>query len=121
MSAIEGSCHCGAVRIRVDEAPTQLTACNCSICRRLGWQLAYYREAQVTVEAAEDAVHDYVWGDRLLAFKRCATCGCATHWEGIGPDRKDRMGVNMRLFDPADLEGVVVRRWDGADTWTWLD
>ncbi len=73
--SIEGSCHCGAVRVRVDEVPTQLTTCNCSICRRLGWQLAYDQEAQVRVEAAEGALQDDAWGDRLLAFKRCGEGG----------------------------------------------
>ena len=71
--------------------------------------------------AAEGALQDYTWGDGLLAFKRCATCGCPTHWEGIGPDRLDRMGVNMRMFPPEALVDARIRRWDGADTWSWLD
>jgi hypothetical protein len=29
--------------------------------------------------------------------------------------------VNLRNFDPKLLESVVVRRFDGADTWTFLD
>ena len=30
-------------------------------------------------------------------------------------------GVNLRNFDPKLLELVVVRRFDGADTWTFLE
>jgi hypothetical protein len=31
------------------------------------------------------------------------------------------MAVNARLMDPTDIEGVLVRRFDGASTWTYLD
>jgi hypothetical protein len=31
------------------------------------------------------------------------------------------MGVNARNFDPEVIAGVRVRRFDGADTWTYLD
>jgi hypothetical protein len=31
------------------------------------------------------------------------------------------MAVNMRMADPKDIEGVRIRRFDGADTWTFLD
>lgn len=57
----------------------------------------------------------------MLAFKRCATCGCPTHWEGLGPTAHERMGVNARIFEPELLEGRRIRRFDGAKTWTFLD
>jgi hypothetical protein len=31
------------------------------------------------------------------------------------------MGVNFRNFEPADIEGIRVRRLDGATTWKFLD
>jgi hypothetical protein len=31
------------------------------------------------------------------------------------------MKVNARLFDPAVIENWRVRRFDGADSWTFLD
>ena len=31
------------------------------------------------------------------------------------------MAVNARSFDPATLGPVVIRHFDGADTWTFLD
>ncbi|HEY5072454.1 MAG TPA: hypothetical protein VII63_10535 [Caulobacteraceae bacterium] len=77
---IEAECHCGAVRIEIAEAPSQLTDCNCSICRRLGVHWAYYAPREVTLIAASDATAAYVRGDRTLAFHHCRTCGCTTHW-----------------------------------------
>ncbi len=120
---IESSCHCGAVKLQIEaEAPTQLTSCNCSICHKYGSLMAYFSPKQVTIKAAEGATDRYVWGDKMLAFIRCATCGCFSHWEGIDPNSTlDRMGVNSRLFTNLDTSSIRVRRFDGADTWKFLD
>lgn len=109
---IEASCHCGGVRVWVPAAPDTITDCNCSICRRLGALWAYYPTADVVIEPA-DGTDTYVWGDRALAFHRCKTCGCTTHWQGLG-QYAVRVGVNARLFEPAVLMGLSVRRFDGA-------
>jgi hypothetical protein len=31
------------------------------------------------------------------------------------------MGINFRNFDPSVLETIPVRRFDGAETWKFLD
>ena len=120
---IESSCHCGAVQIQIEaEAPTALTSCNCSICRRYGSLWAYFSSAQVKVKAAEDATQQYVWGDKMLAFVRCSTCGCMSHWVGLDPNSSsDQMGINARLFTNLDISPIRVRRFDGAETWKFLD
>ena len=114
---IEASCHCGAVRLSVPTAPETVTSCNCSICRRLGWICAYYSPREVAVQGETDT---YVHGDRTLALHRCKVCGCTTHWSPLDP-ALDRMGVNARLMPPAILAAARIRKFDGADTWTFLD
>lgn len=114
---VEAFCHCGAVRIVLPSAPSQVTACNCSICRRYGWLLAYYGLADVVVQGDTDT---YSWGDHMLAFHRCKVCGCGTHWYPLGTPTLDRMGVNARLLPPDVLARACVRRFDGAETWTTL-
>ncbi len=115
---IEATCHCGAVKIEVDsDPPTELTSCNCSLCRRLGTLFSYYRPAQVRVTGPTAT---YRWGDQTLDNHRCVTCGCATHWLSLDPTY-ERMGVNARLMDPAIVAAARVRRLDGADTWKFLD
>jgi len=52
---------------------------------------------------------------------RCRICGIVTHWEPLEPEPGARQGVNLRNFEPALLDSVVVRRFDGADTWKFLD
>ncbi len=114
---IEASCHCGSVRIQVETAPTELTSCNCSICRRLGGLWAYYAPSQVRA-AGKTSV--YIWGDRTLELHHCPSCGCTTHWTPIDP-ALERMGINARLMDPAVIAPARIRRLDGADTWKYLD
>ena len=115
----EASCHCGAVRIQTPK-PEQLAECNCSLCRRTGGRWAYFTPDEVSFRAGEGTTVGYVQGDRTLATHHCPGCGCTTHWVGLG-DFSDRVAVNARLMSASDLEGVRVRRFDGADTWTFLD
>jgi hypothetical protein len=117
---VTATCHCGAVTIEVPVAPEAVTSCNCSICRRIGALWAYYPPQDVRVTHAEGAVDGYSQGDRSLTNWRCHTCGCATHWTAIDPDY-DRMAVNARLMPPEIVSAARIRRFDGADTWTFPD
>jgi hypothetical protein len=111
---IEASCHCGAVRLEIEAAPTEITDCNCSICRRYGVLWAYYRLAEVRI-VAPDATESYRWGARRIDFHHCRTCGCVAHWSAVDPAR-DRMGVNARLMDPDVAAAARLRHLDGAGT-----
>lgn len=118
---LEASCHCGAVRFQVPGPPTHVTACNCSLCRRLGQLGAPYAPDEVRFIAGEGHTVTYVQGDGTLAMHFCATCFCHTHAVGIGDYAGKFMKVNARLFDPAEVERWRVRHFDGADTWEFLD
>jgi hypothetical protein len=48
-----------------------------------------------------------------IAFVFCPTCSASIGWTSLEP--LDRMGVSMRLFDPAELVGVPVRFPNGRD------
>ena len=117
---VEASCHCGAVRLQIAEAPLEVTDCNCSICRRYGVLWAYHRPAQVQVQVSGGRTDIYMWDGRTIGFHRCRACGCVTHWAAVDPSR-DRMGVNARLLPPAVLALARVRHLDGADTERYLD
>ena len=118
---IAGSCHCGAVRWELANPPAFLTECNCSICRRLGTLWAHAPASEITLYRDGDATLGYVWGDRLLAFHTCRSCGCTTHWESLSTEENPPMAVNFRMADPAELENLRIRRFDGADSWRYLD
>ena len=115
---IESSCTCGAVRLQIASPPTELTDCNCSICRRYHALWAYYSLKDVTVPSG--LTDTYMRDPKKLEFHRCKICGCVTHWAPLDKTR-DRMGVNARLMLPEILFQVRVRHLDGADTWKFLD
>jgi hypothetical protein len=106
----QGSCHCGAITIAIAHDPIDAIQCNCSICRRTGALWTYSAPRDVTVTGAGVG---YVQGDATLALWHCATCGVITHWSPQDPDY-ERVGINLRLFDPALWEALPRRLVDGA-------
>jgi hypothetical protein len=118
---LTASCHCGTVRLEIPHPPDELTSCNCSICRRYGTLWAYYPADEVRVTAGVDATDEYQCGDKRLRFLRCRHCGCVMHWERVQPKEGGKVGVNARNLAPEVIEGVRVRRLDGASTWKFLD
>lgn len=116
-NSLTGSCHCGAVRITVPRGPEWVASCNCSLCRRTGVLMAYYRPDEVRVEGE---LATYLTGDRYLRIHHCKTCPCLTHWtanpDALAGELPDdvravltkRMGVNARLLDGFEMrEGVA--------------
>ena len=118
---LQGACHCGAVRLTLPSLPEKATKCNCSLCRRLGGLWAYYEFGTVEVQGHPEHTAEYVWGDKTLRNVRCKHCGCVTHWEPLVPEAGGKHGVNLNNFDPQLVAAVPVRRFDGADSWTFLD
>lgn len=121
MTALVGSCHCGAVRLTLPSAPDKATRCNCSMCRRIGAVYAYFEFGTVRIEGHPENTEAYIWGDRTLRTVRCSQCGCATHWEPLEDEPGARMGVNLNNFPPGILDTVHIRRFDGAETWSFID
>ncbi len=117
--SVEGACHCGHVTLVVARAPTEVTSCNCSICRRLGTLWAYYAAPDVRVTGATAT---YRWGEKTIDFHHCPTCGCTTHWSPHEGRDEQGMGINARLLAPDAPAAARVRRLDGAsDDWKYLD
>lgn len=113
MTELEGTCHCGAVQIVLPSAPTELLQCNCSLCRKTGWIGAYYHPDSVAVSARDGVLRRYEQGDRTITAWHCAKCGPMTHWTPLAAP-PDRMGVNMRMFEPGDWQHLPIRKVDGA-------
>lgn len=106
----EGNCHCGAITITIEGDPVEATECNCSICRRTGALWTYAPPGSVAVMGEGVG---YMHGDRMLTLIHCHNCGVITHWTAIDPTY-DRMGINLRLFDPKLLEALPRKLVDGA-------
>lgn len=123
---VRAACHCGAVRLTVEPAPTWVLDCNCSICRRYGGMWAYTFDLagkpalQATLTQGADALEPYIWGDRMSAVWRCKACGCVMY--GTALDMPEAiLAINARMFADFDPASVTIRRIDNANTghfWT---
>lgn len=114
-------CHCGNLQLSVDQAPETLTTCTCSICNRYGAQWGYYHPSQVSIVENEQAAVPYRWGDGDLDFMHCPRCGCVTHYVMTEKSSEEKVAVNFRMAKLADTRDIPVRRFDGADTWKFLE
>ncbi len=116
---ISATCHCGLIRLEINAAPSEVTECSCSICRRYGVLWAYYSPNQVSL-SPNTTTDTYQWDDESIVFHRCPNCGCVSHWAAVDPGC-DRMGVNARLMSLEILAGARVRHLDGAESEQYLD
>ena len=110
-----GGCHCGRVSIELAARPDYLNDCNCTLCLKSGALWGYYTVNAVKLngETGEYVRADVTEPSVILHF--CKKCGSTTHWSPAARLRNGRMGVNMRLFDPAELAGVELRFPNGRD------
>ena len=110
---IEGSCHCGAVRLTLPGLPADLGSCNCSLCRRIGGLWGYYRPDEVAVSDPDGRLAGYVQGDATLTTWHCGQCGCTTHWS-------PRDGTSSRWLAttsgaaPRAASSLAARSWRSA-------
>jgi hypothetical protein len=110
MTVHQGSCHCGAITLELRDDPVGASECNCSLCRRIAGLWHYCSPARLTVTGP---LAGYIQGDRTLTTWHCGICGSVTHWTAVDPGY-DRLGVNLRMFDPALWQELPRRFVDGA-------
>lgn len=112
MQTFEASCHCGSVQFQVQAAVTELTTCDCSLCRMRNALMLKVPQAGLTLRQGEAALTLYQWNTRRAKHYFCKHCGIYVfHNKRSAPDH---YGVNvfcLRDFDPAT---VPVRAAEGA-------
>jgi hypothetical protein len=114
-------CHCGNVVLTTEKLPETVTSCNCSICNRYGAIWAYFKPEQVTVVCNQVPTHTYSWAEKVIDFHHCPICGCVTHHTTTARANWTQVAINTRMFDPAVTKDIPVRKFDGADTWTYIE
>jgi len=111
--AYTGGCHCGKVRFEAQIALEKVTACNCSICSKAGWLLAFVPAAQFKLIAGEGAVTDYQFAKKHLHHPFCATCGIRSYSYGESGKGDLMYAVNTRCLDDLDAPALPVSHFDG--------
>jgi hypothetical protein len=120
VGTVHGNCLCGAVSVTIDARPEFINDCNCSLCRKSGAAWGYFPSASAT---ATGTTVSFVRRDKAVPsveIHSCASCAATTHFVLTSAFRErnegvDVVGVNMRLFEPEDLDGVEVRFPNGRD------
>ncbi len=77
--AHEGSCHCGAIRLRFRAtrplAELPLRRCGCSFCRRHGARTVADPGGTLDIRAEPGVLARYLFGRRTADFLLCGRCG----------------------------------------------
>jgi hypothetical protein len=111
------SCHCGLVRVAIGRQPEYVNECNCTLCRATGARWAYFHPSEVSVEGTAKGYCRPDKDDPAAQVGFCARCGSTTHFtltaSAASRFGNSLMGVNMRLADESDLDGVELRYPDG--------
>jgi hypothetical protein len=112
---IRGSCHCGRIAYSLDDTPTEAMQCNCSICRRKGYLLAFSTPDKFTLETPREEIAVYSFGRHSVRHQFCKTCGCAPFGEGRDPSGQNIVAINLRCAEGIDLATITVSDFDGAN------
>lgn len=110
-----GSCHCGKIAFEVEADITQVTDCNCSLCRRRGGLLWFGPREALVLKTPESDVSTYTFNKHHIQHHFCATCGISPYGEADNPKTGTLMvAVNVRCLPEVDLGSLKVVAFDGA-------
>jgi hypothetical protein len=114
---LELSCLCGQVRIQVPRRPDFINECNCTLCSKAGARWAYFHPSEIGIEGTTKGYGREDKDDPAVEVQFCPNCGSTTHFtlteSAIAKFGNVQLGVNMRLADDSDLDGVELRYPDG--------
>ncbi len=110
-----GSCHCGAVKYEVTMVPPQkAAACNCSLCSRAGWLLAFVPDGNFRLLSGEDELTEYRFNKRHINHLFCSKCGVRPFSRGTDRSGAATVAVNLRTLADFDVTALEVHSFDGA-------
>ena len=114
MAAVQGGCHCGAVRFEAELDTSSGVECNCSYCSKAAPLLAFTGADAFRQTAGEDNLTDYRFNKEVIAHLFCSTCGVSAFGRGETPDGTQMAAINLRCVDGIDLDSLQRQRFDGA-------
>ena len=108
-----GGCHCGKVRYEVTADLSNVYSCNCSLCAKRGWILAFTSPEKFKLIQG-DGLTDYQFNKKVIHHLFCPECGTASFSRGTSPGgSKEMIAVNVRCLDGVDLSTLQVTQVDG--------
>lgn len=108
-----GGCHCGAVRYEVETDLAATAVCNCSLCQKAGWVLAFAPAGSFKLVSGEANLTDYQFHKKVIHHVFCKTCGVRSFSRGTAPDGRQVVAVNVLCLDGVEPDGLTPRKIDG--------
>jgi hypothetical protein len=116
---LEGGCHCGAVRFRVEVDEERALDCNCSICRKKGFLHLIVPRERFTLLSGAGSLTTYTFNTHVAKHTFCKVCGiCPFYTPRSHPDAID---VNVRALDDRAMDRFVIEPFDGENWETSVD
>lgn len=110
---VQGSCHCQAVRFRIESTVEERTTCNCSLCRRRATQMIKVHESEFFLLSGKEQLRQYQFHTHTAIHHFCGVCGIYPfHRKRVTPDY---YGINVNCLDHVDLSALPLRETHGAD------
>lgn len=103
---LTGGCQCGAVRYRLDAAPTGANVCHCRMCQKAGGAPFMAFAGVKLAELVWTRGAPKVFVSSAIAERGfCPNCGTPLTWRALG---HDRVSVTLGSLDePASVAPVV--------------
>jgi hypothetical protein len=109
-----GGCHCGAVAFEVEaSAALEVYDCNCSICRMSGYLHLIVERHQFHLLRGQEALIEYRFNTGTARHLFCSHCGVKSFY--VPRSHPDGYSVHARCLDPATIERLVIRPYDGRN------
>jgi hypothetical protein len=116
--AVQGGCHCGAVRFEADvPRDVRLLSCNCSMCARTGFLHLIVPHSDFRLLAGLDQLTSYRFGTRAAEHLFCKTCGIRSFYQPRS--HPESWSVDFRCLDQdheikAEIVNFDGRNWEAA-------
>jgi hypothetical protein len=112
LKTFQGSCHCQAIQFEIDTDVSEITTCDCSICRRKNALMVKIHESSMRILVGEEFLTIYQFHSNTAEHYFCNVCGIYPfHRKRVTPDY---FGVNVFCLENFDLKGIPVRATGGA-------
>lgn len=108
-----GGCHCGRIAFEVDAEIQKVVACNCSICSKRGYLLAFVPAAQMRLKTPPEDMASYTFNTHRIQHHFCPVCGVGPFGRGADGSGQETFAINVRCLDGVDPATLEIQAYDG--------
>jgi hypothetical protein len=108
-----GGCHCGQVRYETTADLSEVIACNCSRCTKLGLLWTFVKPDSFALRSGEDCLIDYQFNRKVIHHLFCCVCGVESFARGTAPDGSETIAINVRCLDDINIATLNLKPFDG--------